>query len=69
MEFKREVYVMALTELSRYVPRSDHRNRFLRQGIRPLESEQSYGDIPDACFELPPGASFQPDPLSGNERG
>jgi len=67
VEFKREVYVTALTELSRYVPRNDHRNRFLRQGIRPLEADQSYGDMPDATFDMPPGATFEPDPQTGTE--
>ena len=34
VEFKRGVYEMALTELSRYLPRNDNKNRFLRQGRR-----------------------------------
>ena len=79
VEFKRGVYEMALTELSRFVPRldfreearADHRNRFLRAGVRQRESGQvqatdgfshytSHGGT--ASFELPPGASFDPDP-------
>jgi len=64
---KRQVYVTALTELARYVPRNDHRNRFLRQGIRPSAAENACGDMPDACFELPPGASLEPDQQTGNE--
>jgi putative (di)nucleoside polyphosphate hydrolase len=34
VEFKRGVYEMALTELSRYLPRPELRTRFLRQGQR-----------------------------------
>ncbi len=59
VEFKRGVYEMALTELSRFVPRfdnrfeprPDHRNRYLRGS-----------GLPGASFELPPGATFEPDP-------
>jgi putative (di)nucleoside polyphosphate hydrolase len=35
IEFKRGVYQMALTELSRYLPRAHPSNRFLRSGSRP----------------------------------
>jgi putative (di)nucleoside polyphosphate hydrolase len=35
IEFKRDVYQMALTELSRYLPRTHTGNRFLRTGSRP----------------------------------
>ena len=34
IEFKREVYQLALTELARYVPRGNVHNRFLRGGMR-----------------------------------
>jgi putative (di)nucleoside polyphosphate hydrolase len=34
VEFKRGVYEMALTELSRYLPRHESRSSFLRQGVR-----------------------------------
>ena len=63
VEFKRGVYEMALTELARFLPRLDTRNRFLRSGMRGREAEHrapSAGSLPD--FELPPGASFDPDP-------
>jgi putative (di)nucleoside polyphosphate hydrolase len=78
VEFKRGVYEMALTELSRFVPRLDQRfeykNRHLRSG--PLLHEQGAdagrcfnGELPHrhlsrlgALFELPPGATFEPDP-------
>ena len=79
VEFKRGVYEMALTELSRYVPRLefreearvDHRNRYLRGGIRQREAGQAQGADGfshytshggASSFELPPGASFDPDP-------
>ena len=82
VEFKRGVYEMALTELSRYVPRFDvraeprldHRNRYLRGGIRQRdfvlgqghavypEPSAGHGGLPGVSFELPPGAVFEPDP-------
>jgi putative (di)nucleoside polyphosphate hydrolase len=34
IEFKRNVYEMALTELARYLPRVNHHNRYLRSGLR-----------------------------------
>src|SRR5574337_486636 len=34
IEFKRNVYQMALTELARYMPRISHHNRYLRSGMR-----------------------------------
>ncbi len=77
VEFKRGVYEMALTELSRFVPRfgarfesrPDHRNRYLRGGLH--QRDQVIGHAADsglstnrfgASFELPPGATFEPDP-------
>ncbi|MBC7610726.1 MAG: RNA pyrophosphohydrolase [Polaromonas sp.] len=82
VEFKRGVYEMALTELSRFVPRLDcrmdlrvdPRARQLRGGLH--MHEQSAGHAADAympsttmpsmrpgtSFELPPGATFEPDP-------
>ena len=91
VEFKRGVYEMALTELSRFVPRfdarPDHRNRYLRGGVGTHQRDadamevnaavglvnaasltQNHAQIhfqamrPGAAFELPPGASFDPDP-------
>ena len=78
VEFKRGVYEMALTELSRYVPRfdsrfeprPDHRNRYLRGGMRQrdasgFEDPLMHG-MPGASFALPPGASFEPDPQTSH---
>ena len=74
VEFKRGVYEMALTELARFVPhldsrcdtRPDIRNRYLRGGLASREQEGRHGILPvnryGATFELPPGATFEPDP-------
>jgi putative (di)nucleoside polyphosphate hydrolase len=47
VEFKRGVYELALTELARFLPRSDVRNRYLRQGSRMREQEHPYETMPD----------------------
>jgi putative (di)nucleoside polyphosphate hydrolase len=66
VEFKRGVYEMALTELARYLPRSDNRNRYLGHGGRQRSLDQ--GDMTQppmfhgVGMELPPGAMFDPDP-------
>ena len=39
VEFKRGVYEMALTELSRFLPRHEYRNRYLRSGVRQRPQE------------------------------
>ena len=63
VEFKRGVYEMALTELSRYLPRYETRNSYLRHGPRSQDSDaQSQLDGLTPSLELPPGASFDPDP-------
>ncbi len=73
VEFKRGVYEMALTELSRYLPRHEPRNRYLRNSTWHLagagHAEES--DPRDAlqadhavAYALPPDASFDPDPQS-----
>jgi putative (di)nucleoside polyphosphate hydrolase len=67
VEFKRGVYEMALTELARYVPRQERNNRFLRSGGsrmgRPgMPGDLGPGAVRPAHFELPPGASFDPNP-------
>jgi hypothetical protein len=40
IEFKRDVYQMALTELARYLPRANHHNRYLRSGMRPHHRDE-----------------------------
>ena len=77
VEFKRGVYEMALTELARYVPRFDarhepHHSRYLRSGFHQRDQlagpTAGGGCLPavdcrlGAAFELPPGATFEPDP-------
>ena len=76
VEFKRAVYEMALTELARFLPRNEQRNRYLRSGMRardgsplpPLEPPpvpmHRGGMLLNPGLELPPGASFDPDPQS-----
>jgi putative (di)nucleoside polyphosphate hydrolase len=65
VEFKRGVYEMALTELARFLPRQDHRNRYLRSGMRAREHD-AHESVPESAhapgLELPPGATFEPDP-------
>jgi putative (di)nucleoside polyphosphate hydrolase len=68
VEFKRCVYEMALTELARFIPRHDHRNRYLRSGMRSREHDHLDAQpdgLPGPHFELPPGATFEPDPQLG----
>jgi putative (di)nucleoside polyphosphate hydrolase len=68
VEFKRGVYEMALTELARYLPRNEQRNRYLRSGMRTREGEhagamfRTGSMLLNPGMELPPGASFDPDP-------
>ncbi|MCI4440279.1 RNA pyrophosphohydrolase [Tibeticola sp.] len=67
VEFKRGVYEMALTELARYLPRREGSNRFLRGSMRGRDEAPAR---PRPCMlkppiELPPGASFDPDPSRG----
>jgi len=59
------VYEMALTELSRFLPRHDSRTRYLRNGGG--HPSQDNGGMPKQFgaamnMELPPGATFDPDP-------
>jgi putative (di)nucleoside polyphosphate hydrolase len=39
---------MALTELARYLPRTNHHNRYLRSGMRPHRREDDDGEPPVA---------------------
>ena len=52
VEFKRGVYEMALTELARYLPRHDHRNRYLRSGMRARDPSATAGMRAGAGREL-----------------
>jgi len=65
IEFKRGVYEMALTELVRFLPRNERHNRYLRgNGPRQAHPAQEPGNPQHRPphMELPPGASFDPDP-------
>jgi putative (di)nucleoside polyphosphate hydrolase len=65
VEFKRGVYEMALTELARYLPRHEPRNRYLRHGHRTRDTGQDAGRLHEPAaiaMELPPGATFEADP-------
>ena len=74
VEFKRGVYEMALTELSRFVPRADFRLDLRHKSSReclPSHCESSLALAAEqhslrgrigSAFELPPGATFDPDP-------
>jgi putative (di)nucleoside polyphosphate hydrolase len=53
IEFKRDVYQMALTELARYLPRVNHHNRYLRSGMRPHHRD----DVMSQAEASPPPAS------------
>ena len=61
VEFKREVYSIALTELSRYLPRTAH-NRYLRGGL-PHEHEEPAAPVGhDDTPAMTPSGKPQPTP-------
>ena len=65
VEFKRGVYETALTELARYLPRTETRNRYLRQGHRPHEPCDGMGGNHSTLIGMeqqPPhhSATFEP---------
>lgn len=44
IEFKRDVYQMALSELARFLPRVNHYNRYLRGGMRTRSHDEGHDD-------------------------
>src|SRR5882724_3535652 len=52
IEFKRDVYQMALTELARFLPKTNYHNRYLRSGMRPHHREEGLDDPPSLNAEL-----------------
>ena len=46
IEFKRDVYQMALSELARFLPRVNHHNRYLRSGMRTRQHDDDEGSDP-----------------------
>jgi putative (di)nucleoside polyphosphate hydrolase len=64
VEFKRGVYEMALTELARFLPRNESRNRYLRHGNRSRDMETA------AWISPPPPAVHQsPAPTTDGNPG
>jgi putative (di)nucleoside polyphosphate hydrolase len=83
VEFKRGVYEMALTELSRFLPRYDNRVRTYRNSSRPRQKPDpsaepqgtevsmtlQFGFMQSQIrMELPPGGSFDPDPQNSLDK-
>jgi putative (di)nucleoside polyphosphate hydrolase len=71
VEFKRDVYQMALNELARYLPRADNRNRYLRSNLRHRDELEHAAAAPVGALrrnalmpELPPGATFEAPPTT-----
>jgi putative (di)nucleoside polyphosphate hydrolase len=56
IEFKRDVYQMALTELARFLPRSNHHNRYLRSGMRTHHRDDGYDGHPMDAPHVHPGS-------------
>ncbi|MFZ5519618.1 MAG: RNA pyrophosphohydrolase [Pseudomonadota bacterium] len=54
IEFKREVYQLALTELSRHLPRPSAPNRYLRNGMRQGRRDDGHSRPAPLGGELPP---------------
>jgi hypothetical protein len=64
IEFKRDVYQMALTELARFLPRGTHHNRYLRSGMRPHHRDEIPGHQEEADhLQSVPGVLSAPVPL------
>src|SRR5215216_6933804 len=61
IEFKRDVYQMALTELARFLPRGSHHNRYLRSGMRPQYRDEGHDGRPHTHHD-PPSESASPPP-------
>ena len=52
IEFKRGVYQLALTELARFLPKTNYHNRYLRGGSRgPRDDHDHASDLPDDAVE------------------
>jgi putative (di)nucleoside polyphosphate hydrolase len=67
IEFKRDVYQMALTELARFLPRGAQHNRYLRSGLRPHHREDAADAYPRASMTMatPARASLAALPVDG----
>jgi putative (di)nucleoside polyphosphate hydrolase len=60
IEFKRNVYEMALTELSRFLPRAHHHNRYLRSGMRSQRHDDAAFAAAGGAASPVPGAETSP---------
>ncbi len=73
IEFKRNVYQMALTELARFLPRGVQHNRYLRSGMRPHHRDEPFDHYrhrdsghPESDAEISAAASpLEPAPAPG----
>ena len=66
IEFKPDVYQMALTELARYMPKANHHNRYLRSGLRPHGPGGHRPDDADLTLdELAERVAHETDPGAG----
>lgn len=68
IEFKRDVYQLALTELARHLPRLEVHNRYLRSSMRQSRRNEAHelgiGGRREACAPAPPvagEANFNPE--------
>ena len=74
--FKRGVYEMALTELARYLPRTNHHNRYLRSGLRSQRPDHELDTVagapadfaPDSESAAPSGLLLDPPPLEADPK-
>jgi putative (di)nucleoside polyphosphate hydrolase len=74
IEFKRDVYQMALNELARFLPRVNHQNRYLRSGMRPRRHDDlldgphddDHGDEPPASARGEPDDLRERPPADGS---
>jgi len=69
IEFKRDVYQMALTELARFLPRNNQHNRYLRSGMRPHHRDDLGEREPLAAegVEVDSGEATPAQPATGAE--
>jgi putative (di)nucleoside polyphosphate hydrolase len=68
IEFKRGVYQLALTELARFLPKTNYHNRYLRGGPRgPRDDHDQQSDLPDDAVE-PNEGRIDTLPAAGDDR-
>ena len=67
IEFKRRVYELALTELSRFLPRTPHHTRYLRAGIRGRSREPHQDSTHDPQEPVRPSSPTPADAMPPRE--